>query len=78
MIIGASSHEYVIRQLMLSWGVIPVRTEFTQNVDSMLNETVEVSKKAGYIKEGEKVIITGGILSSRPGSTNFINIREIE
>ncbi len=78
MIIGASSHEHVIRQLMLSWGVVPVRTEFTRNVDSMLNDTVEVSKKAGYIKEGEKVVITGGILSSRPGSTNFINVREIE
>jgi len=78
MIIGASSHEHVIRQLMLSWGVVPVRTEFTHNVDSMLNDTVEVSKKAGYIKEGEKVVITGGILSSRPGSTNFITVREVE
>jgi pyruvate kinase len=77
-IIGASSHEYVIRQLMLSWGVIPVLTQFTQNIDSMLNETAEVSKKSGYIKEGDKVVITGGILSSKPGSTNFINIREIE
>ncbi len=78
MIIGASSNDYVIRQLMLSWGVIPVRTKFTKNVSSMLNEAVQVSKNAGYIKDGEKVIITGGILSSRPGSTNFINVREID
>ena len=78
VIIGASSHENVIRQLMLSWGVSPLKTRFTKNIDSMLREAVEASRASGYVRAGEKVVITGGILSSKPGSTNFINVREVE
>ncbi len=78
IIIGASPNERVIRQLMISWGVNPVRTKFTANIDTMIQEAVEVSRAAGHVLEGEKVVITGGIMSSKPGSTDFINVWEVE
>ena len=77
-IIGASPNEWVIRQLMISWGVNPVRTKFTENIDTMIREAVDVSRKTGHVLEGEKVVITGGIMSSKPGSTDFINVWEVE
>jgi pyruvate kinase len=77
-IIGASPNDWVIRQLMISWGVNPVRTKFTENIDKMIREAVEVSREAGHVLEGEKVVITGGIMSSKPGSTDFINVWEVE
>ena len=77
-IIGASPNEWVIRQLMISWGVNPVRTKFTENIDTMIREAVDVSRKAGHVLEGEKVVITGGIMGSKPGSTDFINVWEVE
>ncbi len=77
-IIGASPNGWVIRQLMISWGVNPVRTKFTENIDTMIREAVEVSRKAGHVLEGQKVVITGGIMSSKTGSTDFINVWEVE
>lgn len=78
IIIGTSPHEWVLRQLMITWGVIPVKTRYFSSVDKMIKEAVYVSKKLGYIVERDKVIITGGIFMNRPGSTNFINVKEIE
>src|SRR4030043_1924093 len=71
IIIGTSPHEWVIRQLMITWGVIPAKTKFFGSVDKMIEEAVSVSKKLGYIEEGERVVITGGIFMNRPGSTNY-------
>lgn len=78
MIIGASPFECVVRQLMMSWGVIPVKTRLTDNIDDMISESIGVSRKSKLISEGDKVIVTGGILVNRAGSTNFINVKEVE
>ncbi|MCL5071225.1 MAG: pyruvate kinase [Actinobacteria bacterium] len=78
IIIGTSPHEWVIGQLMITWGVIPAKTKFFGSVDKLIGEAVSVSKKLGYIKKGDIVVITGGIFMNKPGSTNFINVKEIE
>ncbi len=77
-IIGASPNEWVIRQLMISWGVISVKTRFVADIDMMIGEAIGAGQSAGLVDPGDKVIITGGILVSSPGSTNFINVREVE
>jgi pyruvate kinase len=77
IIIGASPHDWVIRQLMLSWGVFPVKTKHTDNINKLIEESVSVAKEHGYIKKGDTVIITGGVMINKPGSTNFINVKEI-
>jgi len=78
IIIGASPHEWVVRQLMLSRGVTPAKTEFTENINDMIENTIDVSKKLDYINAGDTIVITGGIMVNTPGSTNFINVREVE
>jgi pyruvate kinase len=78
IIIGASPSDRVVRQLMLSWGIIPARTEFKQNIDQVIAEAVKVSKKLKLISGGDRVIITGGIMVSKPGSTNFIHVKDVE
>lgn len=78
IIIGTSPDETVVRQLMISWGVIPELTKFKENVNEMICEIVKTSKKIKLIKKGDKVIITGGILVSKPGSTNFLHVKEID
>ena len=76
-IIGASPYEWVIKHLMLVWGVIPVKTRFTSDIDSMISEAVDITRNLGFIKKGDTAVITGGILVNKPGSTNFINVQEI-
>jgi len=78
MIIGASSNDWVIRQLMISWGVIPVKTRPAKNIDSMIDESVGVSKRLKYVNTGDRVVITAGVLVNKPGSTNLINVKEVE
>jgi pyruvate kinase len=78
MIIGASPHDWVIRQLMLSWGVFPVKTNYTDNINKLIEEVVSTVEAHGYIKKGDTVVMTGGVMINKPGSTNFINVKEIE
>jgi pyruvate kinase len=78
MIVGASSNDWVIKQLMISWGVVPVKTRPARNIDTMINESVNASKKLKYVKAGDRVVITAGVLLNKPGSTNLINVKEVE
>ena len=78
MVIGTSQNEWVVRQLMISRGVIPVRMKFTKNIDMMIDESINVSKKLKYINAGDIVVITAGVLVNKPGSTNLINVEEVE
>ncbi len=79
-IIGASPNQWVVRQLMISWGVIPAKVEFAKNIDMMIEESINVSKKLKYISTGDKVVITAGVMADKPGkgSTNFINVKEVK
>ncbi|MCL4385903.1 MAG: pyruvate kinase [Actinobacteria bacterium] len=77
IIIGTSPQDWVIKQLMLSWGVIPVKTNFTNNINELIEEAVNVTKEKNLIKKGDTVVITGGVMINEPGSTNFINVKEI-
>lgn len=78
IIIGASSNDWVIRQLMMSWGVFPVKTNFTANINELIDESVNAAKVCGYVSKGDTAVITGGVMTNMPGSTNFINVKEIE
>jgi pyruvate kinase len=78
MIIGTSPNQWVVRQLMMSWGVVPSKVKFTKNIDMMIEESIGVSKKLKYISKGDTVVITAGVMVNKPGSTNLINIREVE
>ena len=78
IIIGTSPNQWVVRQLMLSWGVIPVLTRSSKNIDSMIEEDIRVAKEKNYISNKDTVVITAGVLVNKPGSTNLINVREIE
>ncbi len=78
MIIGVSSNDWVLRQLMISWGVIPVKTRPAKNIDSMIDESVGVTRKLKYVNTGDRVVITAGVLVNKPGSTNLINVKVVE
>jgi pyruvate kinase len=78
IIIGASANDWIVRQLMISWGVIPVKTRKAKNIDMMIEESIDVSRKLKYIGKGDKVVITAGVMVNKPGSTNLINVIEVD
>jgi pyruvate kinase len=62
------------RRLALVWGVIPMLTESSQNTDDMMKKGIEAAKQAGYISEGETIVMTGGVPVWEPGSTNLLRV----
>ena len=78
IIIGASPNDWVVRQLMMNWGVIPTGTKFRKNINQTIEEAIEASKELGYVSRNDKVVVTGGVMVSKSGSTNFINVRKVD
>jgi len=62
------------RRLALVWGVTPMLAEPSQDTDDMMKKSIESATQAGYITEGERIVITGGVPVWQPGSTNLLRV----
>lgn len=76
-IIGITTSERALRQLNMSWGVIPVLSEAYSSVDVMFYRAVEVSKKILSLNKGDRVVLTGGLINGKKGNTNTIRVETI-
>ena len=76
-ICAATVSEKVCRQLRLSWGVYPTMTKPAGNTDELFAAAVEACRKAGYIQDGNLVVITAGVPVGRSGTTNLIKVEII-
>lgn len=76
-IIGATTEEKVLRQLMLSWGVVPVRCVHQDNTDALFDHAVEVGKATGLIQKDDIVVITAGIPLGSSGTTNMLKVQVV-
>ncbi len=73
-IIGCTPIEKVSRQLNLSWGVSPLVIPECDNTDDLFEDAVEAAKKAGFVKDGEVVVITAGVPLGVAGTTNLVKV----
>ncbi len=73
-IIAATSSEKVRRRMALLWGVYSVSTTEGHSTDEIFNKAIRKSKEAGYIKDGELIIITAGVPVGVAGSTNVMKV----
>lgn len=73
-IIAATVDEKVARQLSLSWGVVPIITEYKENSDDLFEHAVEESIKTGLVKNGDLVVLTGGVPLGVSGTTNILKV----
>ena len=76
-IVAVSPDEKSVRRLMLWWGVTPVLTDFSDNIDDMLHAALDVTKRAGLAAAGDKVVVVAGTLVNVPGTTNLIKVETI-
>jgi pyruvate kinase len=77
-IIAISPNLDVVRQLALSWGVIPLKAGPSENLDNMFEIAISESEKAGLIQKGERVVITAGVQVNMPGTTNLIKVQRVQ
>ncbi len=67
----------VVDRLTLSWGVFPVHIGKPPNLDSLIDEAVNTCIDKGYIKNGDLIVITAGILTGIPGGTNIMKVHVV-
>ncbi|MCL4501806.1 MAG: pyruvate kinase [Deltaproteobacteria bacterium] len=76
-IIALTSKPVTWRQLCLSWGVSPLLTPASEDIDEMLQTVVAEAVQAGLLHPGERVIITAGTPIGTRGTTNLIKAATI-
>lgn len=77
-IVAVTPSERVAQQLTISWGVNPVLAPSAANIDEMLDLSIEGAKRAGFIKENDLIVITAGVRTGVPGSTNLLQVLTVE
>jgi pyruvate kinase len=76
-ILAISPEETTVRMLAMVWGVDAVHGEQRGGIEERYDEAVRAAREAGLVKEGDEVILTGGSMSTMPGSTNMLKLHTI-
>lgn len=73
-ILAMTPHPEVARRLSVVWGVQPLVVPRTDKIDDMIDVAVSTARAGGFIRAGERVIITAGVKTGEPGSTNLLQV----
>lgn len=76
-IIAATNTEAVMRKLALEWGVYPVLSTNSDTTDEVIENSIDSAIEAGYVEEGDLVVITAGVPVGLSGTTNLIKVHSI-
>ena len=78
-ILGVTPNERTLRRMSIYWGVRPLKTAPETSTDKIIEHALEVTENAGYITEGDTVIISAGIATTsaptaKRGLTNTMRV----
>jgi pyruvate kinase len=76
-IIGGTIDEKVLRQMNLSWGVIPIIVEEKDNTDDLFEHVIKVACERGFVSRGDLVVITAGVPLGISGTTNLLKVHSV-
>ena len=76
-IIATTTLRKTRNQLALSWGVIPLLVETKNTTEEIFKQAIDVPLQKGAIKNGDLVVVTGGILVDVSGTTNTLKIHVV-
>lgn len=77
-IIAVTPYEKVARRLCLSWGVFPLIAEKAQSTDELIEKSIELVKREGFVNTGDLVVMAAGIPINDIGSTNMMKVHIVE
>lgn len=77
-IVAVTPNPTVQRQLMLSWGVVPLLGPPAASADEVKRNAMTATYKAGLVKSGQYVVITAGVTPYMPGTTNLMAVERVE
>ena len=73
-IIAVTHDAGTARQLLLSWGVVPLVTKLANTSDEMVRNAIKAALDAGAISISDRVVIAAGIPLSNPIVLNTIRV----
>lgn len=73
----ATQDERILRQMNLSWGVLPFILPHCATVEELIERSIAVLKDRHAVTKGSKIIIVAGEPVGVSGGVNFVEIREI-
>ena len=77
-IVAVTPDEKVAKKLALFFGVYPVVSGQMQSTDHMMEESVKVAEKSGFVKKGDTVVIAAGVPVDKIGATNLLRVSVVE
>lgn len=81
-IIAPTDNIKVLRRMALYRGVIPILLpkpfEALESWGKMISLAIQLSKEKGFMKKGDKLVVTAGIPIGQPGGTNSIRMLDVE
>ncbi len=72
---AVTDDDRVLRQMSLQWGVTGVKGKSRGR--EIFESTAKVVKRAGYIKEGDLIVMVAGIPQGVAGSTNVVKVHQV-
>lgn len=77
MIVSCTTSRMVWRQMNLQWGVRPLLIAEENTAEELFREALHAAKEAGYVKKGDRVVITAGMPLGVSGNTNMLRVEEV-
>ena len=76
-ILASTTSARTMRQLALSWGVVPALSVEYTSTDVLFYVATQLAREKLGLKSGDKIVITGGVTNGKSGNTNLIKVEVI-
>ena len=76
-IIACTPDPMAVRKLKLVWGIIPLLTVRETDTSTLFTHAVQAAEKAGYVKQGDIVVLTAGVPIGHTGNTNMLKVHVV-
>lgn len=76
-IIACTPSINTFRQLSMSWGVTPLIIDYRDNYEDLFSHAIDAVKNAGFVQDGELVVITAGVPIGISGTTNLLKVQMV-
>jgi pyruvate kinase len=75
--VALTPSQAISSRMLLHWGINPFEIPSPSSVDELFATASRVTKELGLAKEGDLIVITGGIPIGVAGSTNLLKVERI-
>lgn len=79
---GMTPSKATLRRMQIYWGVQPIEATRSKSTDELIASSIEILKESGYVKKGDLVVFTAGVISQKdthqkPTHTNILQIETV-